>query len=79
MNNDKRFETAIAGLNCWACYETDDDVVRIVHIFFGSCLYASRAGPHSARQPGKRDEFGLCLYRKISSRLLDNFVVLTIC
>ena len=26
-----------------------------------------------ARQPGKRDEFLLCLYEKISSRLLGQF------
>jgi hypothetical protein len=29
-----------------------------------------------ARQPGKRDEFILCLYEKISSACRDNFVTL---
>ena len=28
MNNDNKVETAIAGLNCWATYTTDD---RVVH------------------------------------------------
>ena len=26
MNNDNKVETAIAGLNCWASYATDDIV-----------------------------------------------------
>jgi hypothetical protein len=36
---------------------------------YRACLYGSRL----ARQPGKRDEFLLCLYDKMSSRLPGQF------
>ena len=36
-------------------------------------VYVKARLAHLARQPGKQDEFLLCLYEKISSRLLGQF------
>ena len=47
-------------------------VVRYVIILLGP-VYMEAELAHLAGQPGKRDEFLLCLYEKISSRLPGQF------
>ena len=36
MNNDNKVEAAIAGLNCWASYATDRDVLRVDLVIAGN-------------------------------------------